>query len=124
MSKTTLLTSAQSAKFHSPPTLHHPWLERKIAPDFGVILRARRKDLAMTQVKLGEKLEVSAAVVGAFERGQRTYFPRPYLFWEMVKALKLTPTELLEAAYGQSDAAVRRAMRTPEGRAALKLLKR
>lgn len=64
----------------------------RLAREIGAQMRARRKELGMTQEQLAKEIGVENGTVGSWEMGH--YIPAPYLRLEVVKALGLKHDEL------------------------------
>lgn len=75
-----------------------PATQDRVASDFWLILRLRRRDLKLPQRKIAEKLGVSTATICHWELQWVKRLPMPGKFWALADALELTDQEMLEAA--------------------------
>ncbi len=86
------------------------WTGENMAPFFGEVIAQRRHDLKhrwsgsvsrpakFTQAWVASAVGVCASTIAAWEKGRRLRMIRPAHFWALGEVLRLSPTEMLEAA--------------------------
>lgn len=77
-----------------------------MAESFGVLLRTFRQARFMSQEELAERAGLSAAAVGALERGDRRH-PYPHTVAALAQAMELTPAERAQLVEGLPQRSVR-----------------
>lgn len=68
-------------------------IDRSILTEFAVKIRARRREIGLTQEQLAVKAELHVNYVGGIERGQRN--PTLESIVRLARALKISPKDLM-----------------------------
>ncbi|NLT04855.1 MAG: helix-turn-helix transcriptional regulator [Solirubrobacterales bacterium] len=74
-------------------------MSRDVVVSFGTLLRARRKELGLSQEELGARAKIQMADISRYENGSRD--PRLTTVARLADALDVPPGELLVATRGK-----------------------
>jgi transcriptional regulator with XRE-family HTH domain len=72
--------------------------EDRVAADFWILMRLRRKEMEKSQREIAERLGIHTSTLCRWELQWVKRLPMPGKFWALADALELTDLEMLESA--------------------------